>query len=108
MLALDRLSIRFANGMKSWANLPFIRTIAIGIELCNPKRLQQCFQLQKRAILMVRQYIRQYFPGLMVNCMPQPALLFLGANETPHLIHFRFYIFPLAEPNDGLSGFKFC
>jgi hypothetical protein len=39
--------------------------------------------------------------------MPQLPLLFFGANETPHFIRFDLYIFLLAEPNDGLSGFKF-
>lgn len=105
MLALDRLSIRFTNGMEGWVKMPFIRTIAICIELRYPKRFQQGFQFQKRAILMVRQHIRQYFPSLMVNGMPQPPLLLFGTHETPHFVHFRLYIFPLAEPNDGLSWF---
>jgi hypothetical protein len=42
----------------------------------------------------------------MINGVPQPPLLLLGVDKTPHLIRFSLYILPLAKLDDGLSGFK--
>ena len=52
---------------------------------------------------MVGQHGSPHLAGLMVNGVPQPAFLFLAADQPPHLVSFSLQIFPLAQPHNGLS-----
>ena len=86
--------------------MAFIRSPTIRVKLRDPKRFQQGFEFKESTVLMIRQDIRQHFTGLMVNGVPQPALLFLVADKTPHFIGFGFDILPLAQSDEGLRGLE--
>jgi len=48
--------------------------------------IKQRFEVDQRFVLMLSQDIGQDLSTLMVNAMPQPALLLFGTDKTLHLV----------------------
>jgi hypothetical protein len=90
MLSLDFLCVLLAYFMFFGEKMTLISSPIICIKVENTKRCEKFFQLSKYGICMGPKYLRPHGSTVMINRMPQPALLPLVPNETPHLIHFSF------------------
>src|SRR2546428_9995431 len=90
MFALDFLRVPFAWAMHFRVQMPGICHPMIGIKAGEPKGLEQRFQLQKNLILATSKDIRQDRTRVVINRMPQPPLVLLLADKTPHLIYLGF------------------
>ena len=75
MLPLDLLGVPFARAVHLSVQMPRVRAPMIGIKTGEPKRLQQCFELQKDCIFAASKDIRSDHARVMINRMPQPANL---------------------------------
>ena len=90
MLTLDLLGILFARARHISVQMPGIRPPMIGIKAREPQGLQQRFELQKDLILATPKDLRQDRSRVVIDGMPQPPLVFLLTDKTPHLIHLGF------------------
>src|SRR5882724_892190 len=90
MLAFDLLRVALARAVHLRLQLPRVGAPMICIILCDPKRLQQPFQLQKHLILATPKDIGKDGPREVINRVPQPPLLLFLADKRPHLIHLGF------------------
>src|SRR6266850_7143527 len=90
MLALDFLRVLFARAMYVGVQMPYVCAPMIRIKAGEPEGLQQCFELEKDRIFAAPKNIRQDCACVMINGMPQPALVAFFADKTPHLIHLGF------------------
>src|SRR5712691_2924797 len=90
MLALDLLGIPFTRAVHLGVQMSCVRAPMIRIEAGEAEGLQQRFELQKDLICAAPKNIRQDCAGMMINGMPQPALVAFFADKTPHLIHLGF------------------
>jgi hypothetical protein len=81
MFALDLLCVPLARLVLVGIEMPGVRAPSIGVIATDAKRLAQPFELQKYLILPPATDIRQDFARLVINRMPQPALLV----RLPHL-----------------------
>src|SRR4029450_13169732 len=89
MLPLDLLRISFAWGMLFRIEVTRVGTPIIGIILCDPKRFEQSFQLQKHRILTPAKDIGQDLSRVVIDRMPEPAWVAFVPDKRPHLIHLR-------------------
>lgn len=103
MLALNRLSVRFAHGVKRRMQPSLISSPVITVELGDAKGFQQGFELEKCRVFVIRQHLCQYFSCAVVDGVPQPTRLPFGLHKAPHLVHFCFDLLPLTQLDDGLS-----
>src|SRR6266446_4490513 len=90
MLALDFLGILFAWAMHFGVQMPGVGAPMIRIKAGEPEGLQQRFTSEKDLIFAAPKNIRQDCACMMINGMPQPALVTFFADKTPHLIHLGF------------------
>src|SRR6266850_2688966 len=90
MLAFDLLRVALARAVNLRLQLPRVGAPMICIILCEPKRLQQPFQLQKHLILATPKDIGKDGPREVIDRVPKPPLLLLLADKRPHLIHLGF------------------
>src|SRR5712692_3231737 len=87
MLALDLLGIPFARAVHVSVQMPGVRPPMIGIKAREPEGLQQRFELQKDFILATPKDVRQDGTRVVIDGMPQPALVAFFANKAPHLVY---------------------
>src|SRR5882724_9765354 len=90
MLAFDLLRVALARAVNLRLQLPRVGAPMICIILCDPKRLQQPFQLQKHLILATPKDIGKDGPREVINRVPKPPLVLFLADKRPHLIHLGF------------------
>ena len=90
MLALDFLGMLFAWAMHFGVQMPGVGAPMIRRKAGEPEGLQQRFQSEKDLICAAPKTIRQDGACLMINGMPQPALVTFCADKTPHLIPLGF------------------
>jgi hypothetical protein len=93
MLAFDLLRMGFAHRVLRGIAIALVGTPAIGVKAGDAKRFEQGFQLQKHRILTPAKDIGQDFSRVVIDRMPEPALLRFLPNDTPHLINFCFFHF---------------
>ena len=62
----------------------------VGVKTRETKGLQQRFELQKDLILATPKDIGQDRTRVVIDRMPEPALVPFLADKTPHFIHLRF------------------
>ena len=84
MLTLDFLGVPFARAMYVGSQVPGICPPMIGGVAGQSARLEQRFQLEKNVILAAAKDIGQYSSCLMIDRLPQPALIALLADKAPH------------------------
>src|ERR671918_362209 len=89
MFSFYFLGVLFANFMACRFQMPLIGTPIISIKAGNAERCKQSFEFQKDLIFMRSQNIGEYLSTLMVDRMPQPALIFFLTHEAPHFIQLR-------------------
>jgi hypothetical protein len=70
----------------------FVRVISGDTEGC-----EQSLKFQEHRIFPAAHHIGQYAPGLMIDCMPQPACSRFGPDETPHFIKLGGALWPDAD-----------
>src|SRR6266571_2326121 len=90
MFALDLLGVPFARTVHVSVQMPGVRPPMIGVKAGEPEGLQQRFELQKDLILATPKDIGQDRTRVVIDRMPQPPLVFLLTDKTPHLIHLGF------------------
>src|SRR6267143_140855 len=90
MRALDFLGMLFAWAMHFGVQMPGVGAPMIRRKAGAPEGLQQRFKSEKDLICAAPKNIRQDGACLMINGMPQPALVAFFADKTPHLIHLGF------------------
>src|SRR5215470_2671265 len=90
MLALDFLRVPLAWSVLFRLEVTRVGAPVIGIILCNPKGVEQGFQLQKHRILPPPKDIGQDFSRVVIDRMPEPAWVPFVPDKRPHLIHLRF------------------
>src|SRR6516165_8335599 len=103
MLALDFLGVTFAWAMHVGVQMPGVGAPVIGVAAGQPKRLEQCFELQKDLVFAATKDVGQDFTGVVIDGMPEPAWVAFVADERPHLIHLRLR-FPRALQVPGHLG----
>src|SRR5215475_3144609 len=90
MFPLDVLCVMRAWTMDLRVEMPGVRTPMIRLQARETKGLPQRFQLQKDRILPTPEAIGPDRTRGVIHRMPQPPLVFLLANNTPHFIHRGF------------------
>jgi hypothetical protein len=90
MLALDFLGVPFARTMYFGVEMSFIRTPMIRIKPGEPEGLQQRFELQKDFVFAAAKDIGQNLTCVVIDGMPQPALVPFLADKAPHLVDLSF------------------
>ena len=66
MFALDFPRVLLANGVLLWIDVPLVRPPSVRGKPRDPKRLQQCLQLQKDGILSSAKDGGQHVPTVMI------------------------------------------
>src|SRR5918999_655899 len=99
MLALNFLRLTLTRLVLIRIEMTGVGTPIIGVIARDSKRLQQRFELQKYLIFTATKDVREDLAIAVVNGMPQPPLLLLTLNITPHFVHFSF----LSESNDNFN-----
>ncbi len=61
------LCVLFANGVLLWVDVPLVGAPSIRIRPHDPKRLQQCLQLQKDGTLSSAKDIGKHLPTVMID-----------------------------------------
>ncbi len=90
MLALNFLRVPFAGAVNFGCQMPCVRPPVIRREACEAKGLQQRLELQKDLIFPTAKDIRQDGSCMMIDRMPQPALVAFLPNKAPHLVNLSF------------------
>ena len=90
MRSLNFLCLALTYFLISGWNMALIGSPIVRIKVCDRKGREKFFQLSKDSIRMLPQDIGHYRSTLMIDSMPQPALLTFVLNNTPHFIHFGF------------------
>lgn len=85
-------------------NMALIGSPILCIQTCDMQGSSQFFSLYTCRICLFPKDRSQYFSRVMIESMPQPALLTCMPNTTPHGIHCCFI--NLLE--DSLHGFRWC
>jgi hypothetical protein len=75
VLAFDLLCMGFANRVLLRSDVSLVGPPPIRVKPCDPKRLEQRFELQKDGILPPPKDIRQHRPTGVIDGMPQPPRL---------------------------------
>jgi len=83
-LAFNLLRIAFSRHMGFRSQMPRLCPPMIGGVAGQSARLEQRFQLEKNVILAAAKDIGQYSSCLMIDRLPQPALIALLADKAPH------------------------
>src|SRR5262245_5962786 len=103
MLALDFLRVAFAWAMLVGIEVTRVGAPIIGIIAGQPKRLQQRFEPQKYLVLAAPKDVGQDLAGVVIDGVPEPALVAFVPDKRPHLIHLRLR-FPSALQVPGHLG----
>jgi len=90
MLALDVLRMTFAWVVLVRVEVMRIRAPMIGAVAGQSKGLEQRFEPEKDLIFSAAKDIGQDGSRVMIDRMPQPALVALLADKTPRFIHLGF------------------
>src|SRR4029450_1607480 len=90
MLPLDFLRVVLARIVLFRIEMTCVCAPMIGMIARDPKRLQQCFQLQKYLVFAAAKDIRQDGSHAVINGIPAPSLLLFLADKTPHFVHLGF------------------
>src|SRR6266571_1574678 len=90
MLALDLLGIPFARAVHVRIQMPGICAPMISIKAREPEGLEQRFELQKNFICATPKDIGQNLACVVIDGMPQPALVAFLADKAPHLVDLSF------------------
>ncbi len=90
MLALDLLGIPFPLAVHLRVQMPGVCTPVIGIKAGETKGFQQRFEPQENLVLTTPKDLRQDYPRVVVDRMPQPTGVAFVADKRPHLIHLSF------------------
>ncbi|SRR2546428_9310378 len=107
MLPLDLLGMPFARAVHVRIQMPGIGAPMIGIKARAPEGLQQRFELQKDCIFATAKDLGQTLACVVIDGMPQPALVALLADKTPHLVDLSFpSVLNLAIPRSLLRGYR--
>ena len=83
MFALDLLRVQLARIVLVGIEMPCVRAPMIRMKTGEPEGLQQRFQRQKDIILAPSEHMREDLPGVVINRMPQPPLVFLFPDKAP-------------------------
>ena len=87
-LALDLLPRQLSSRVLRRRKMPLLDTRRVRVIAGDPRGGQYGPQFQAHYILPGANDVRQHFPCVMINRLPQPPCLLFGADETPHFIHF--------------------
>ena len=90
MLALDFLGVPFARTMHVRCEMAFVRPPMIRIKTSEPEGLQQRFELQKDLGFAAAKDIGQDLACVVIDGVPQPALVAFLADKAPHFVNFSF------------------
>jgi len=90
MLPLDLLGMPLARAVHVRIQMPGIGAPMIRIKASEPKGLEQCFELQKDFIFATTKDRGQNLACVVIDGMPQPALVAFLADTTPHLVDLSF------------------
>src|SRR5712691_1441648 len=90
MRALDFLGVPFARTMHVGFEMAFVRPPMIRIKTSEPEGLQQRFELQKDLVFAAAKDIGQNLACVVIDGMPQPALVAFLADKAPHLVDLSF------------------
>jgi len=102
IFTLYSLRILLADKMLKTLEITLICTPIIRVEAGYTEWLKQGFEFFENIILTLSKGKSQYSAGFVVYGKPQPALIFLVLDETPHFIklHFRYFV-----PCDNFNGY---
>src|SRR5262245_11492760 len=90
MLPLDLLGMPFARAGHVRIQMPGIGAPMIRRKASEPQGLEQCFELQKDFICATTKDRGQNLACVVIDGMPQPALVAFLADTTPHLVALSF------------------
>ena|SRR2546422_6356220 len=90
MLALDLLGIPFARAVNVLIQMPGICAPMVSIKASEPEGREQRFELQKNFIFATTKDIGQNLACVVIDGMPQPALVAFLADKAPHLVDLSF------------------
>lgn len=93
VLTLNRLRIFLADDMLNRRNAPLITSPIISIKHGNRERLKHCLKSMKNLVFTPPECVCQYLACLVIKRQPQPSLILLGKDKTPHLIQFGLFDF---------------
>src|SRR5262249_23219339 len=83
MLTLDFLGVAFAWAMHVGVQMPDVGAPVIGVAAGQPKRLEQCFELQKDLVFAATKDVGQDFTSVVIDgaCQSQRGLPLLPTND---------------------------
>src|SRR5258706_10760109 len=90
MLPLDLLGVPFAWAVHLGVQMPGICAPMVGIKTGEAEGLEQRFQLEKNIIFAAAKDIGQNSSCVMIDRVPQPALVPFLADKAPHLVDLSF------------------
>ena len=86
MFAFDLLHHRLPYCMLLRRKMPLIDPRLVRVITCDTKGGKQSLEFQEHRILPGADDVREYFPRMMIDRMPQLPCLLFGTDETPHFI----------------------
>src|SRR5262245_22795531 len=89
MLACDLLYRQLPHRMPRGREMPLIDARLVRVVTSETKGGEQGLEFQELCILPGADDVREHFPGVMIDRMPEPSLSRFGPDETPHFIHFN-------------------
>ena len=99
VFACDLLRMLLSHDMCTWIKMAAIGPPSIRIKVRDTKWCSACFQWEEGLILTGAKDIRSDLSCVMVDGVPQPALLAFASHKAPHLIPLG----GLTLPNDALK-----
>jgi len=104
MFAFNLLSISLSNHMLFSGSMTFVGTPVVSKKSGDSEWCEKFFEFEKDDIFAITKHIGQDVAGGMIKGVPEPALIFLAPNITPHLIHF--YVFNLLNAHSNFAVFE--
>jgi hypothetical protein len=89
MLAFYLLGIPFSDGMLVGRQVPLVGSPVVSIKAGYAKGHQQFLQLQKYDVFSISEYIRDNMPRVVIDRVPEPALVLLAADKAPHSVNLN-------------------
>ena len=86
MLALDLLRVLFADGVLLGGDMPLIGSPSIGGETGDANGFQESLLAEQDVVLPPSEHLRQDLPGVVVDSMPERALLRFLTDIGPHFV----------------------
>jgi hypothetical protein len=87
MVSFDLLGVRFTSFLLLGVEMPLVCSPIIRIKMSNAQWRSKLLQLSENRICLRSSDRREDDTALMIDSMPEPALLLFLLNNAPHFIH---------------------